>query len=76
MKHLTKLSLISLALASTTALAAPKTFVYCMEASPSYFNPQLVTDGASLDASGQTMFNRLTDFKPGTTDVVPSLAEK
>ncbi|MDD0824531.1 ABC transporter substrate-binding protein [Mannheimia sp. AT1] len=76
MKHLTKLSLITLALASTTALAAPKTFVYCMEASPSFFNPQLGTDGATLDASGQAIFNRLTDFKPGTTDVIPSLAEK
>lgn len=76
MKHLTKLSLITLALASTTAFAAPKTFVYCMEASPSYFNPQLVTDSASVDASGQAIFNRLTDFEPGTTNVIPSLAEK
>lgn len=32
MKNLTKLSLIAAALAaSTTAIAAPKTFVYCLE---------------------------------------------
>ncbi|EXI62363.1 peptide transporter [Mannheimia granulomatis] len=76
MKHITKLSLMTLALASTTALAAPKTFVYCMEASPAFFNPQFATDGASLDASGQAIFNRLTDFEPGSTNVIPSLAEK
>ncbi|QIM67367.1 peptide transporter [Mannheimia granulomatis] len=76
MKHITKLSLMTLALASTTALAAPKTFVYCMEASPAFFNPQFATDGASLDASGQAIFNRLTDFEPGSTNVIPGLAEK
>lgn len=41
MKKLVKLSLLSLAFASTTAFAAPKTFVYCLEASPTYFNPSL-----------------------------------
>lgn len=49
MKKLTKLSLTVLALSlSTAAFAAPKTLVYCLEASPSAFNPQLVTDGPPL----------------------------
>lgn len=77
MKKLTKLSLIALAMTSTSAFAAgPKTFVYCSEASPSYLSPVLGTDGATLDASGQTMFNGLTTFERGTTNVIPALAEK
>lgn len=77
MKKLTKLSLIALAMTSTSVFAAgPKTFVYCSEASPSYLSPVLGTDGATLDASGQTMFNGLTTFERGTTNVIPALAEK
>ena len=76
MKKFAKLSLLSLAFASTTAFAAPKTFVYCLEASPTYFNPQFVTDGGTMDAIAQTIFDRLVSFEPGTTNVVPSLAEK
>ncbi|MGX3020787.1 ABC transporter substrate-binding protein [Ursidibacter sp. B-7004-1] len=76
MKKLTQLSLIALAVASGSAMAAPKTFVYCSEASPSYLSPVLGTDGATLDASGQPIFDRLTAFENGTTNVIPSLAEK
>ncbi|HDR1428841.1 TPA: ABC transporter substrate-binding protein [Pasteurella multocida] len=62
---------------STAAFAAaPKTFVYCSEASPSYLSPVLGTDGATIDASGQAMFNGLTTFERGTTNVIPALAEK
>ncbi|HED4458863.1 TPA: ABC transporter substrate-binding protein [Pasteurella multocida] len=77
MKKLTKLSLAVLAITSTAAFAAaPKTFVYCSEASPSYLSPVLGTDGATIDASGQAMFNGLTTFERGTTNVIPALAEK
>ncbi|KGQ70779.1 peptide transporter [Chelonobacter oris] len=78
MKKLTTLSLTALALSVSLSLSAnqPKTLVYCSEASPTSFNPQLVTDGASLDASGQAMYNRLTEFSRGSTTVQPSLAEK
>ncbi|MBF0785154.1 ABC transporter substrate-binding protein [Muribacter muris] len=75
MKKLTQLSLLALAVASGSAAAAPKTFVYCLEASPSFLSPQLGTDGATLDASSRAMFNRLTAFKAGETSVEPSLAE-
>lgn len=59
------------------AQAAPsKTFVYCSEASPSYFNPQLATDGVTFNASSRPLYNRLVDFERGGTKVLPSLAEK
>lgn len=54
---------------------AAQNFVYCMEGSPASFNPQIVTDGVSLNSSAQTVFNRLVEFKIGTTEVIPGLAE-
>lgn len=54
---------------------AEKTFVYCSEANPAIFNPQLATDGATFNAASKMIYNQLVDFKPGTTEVVPSLAE-
>ena len=55
---------------------AAKTLVYCSEGSPENFNPQLYTSGTSVDASAVPVYNRLVDFKPGTTELVPSLAER
>ena len=52
-----------------------KTFVYCSEGSPSAFNPQITTDGTSNNAAAHTIYNRLVDFKYGTTDLAPSLAK-
>jgi dipeptide transport system substrate-binding protein len=54
---------------------AAQNFVYCMEGSPASFNPQLVSDGVSMNSSSQTVFNRLVEFKIGTTEVIPGLAE-
>lgn len=53
---------------------AAKSLIYCMEGSPAGFNPQTATDSVSLNASSQAIFNRLVDFKKGTTIVEPSLA--
>jgi dipeptide transport system substrate-binding protein len=50
-----------------------KTFVFCSEGSPSAMNPQIVTDGTSLDVT-HAMYSRLVEFKYGTTEVIPSLA--
>jgi dipeptide transport system substrate-binding protein len=70
-------SLIILALGIFTAnAAAEKTFVYCSEASPSTFNPQMGEDGATFNAASQMLYNRLLDFEKGGTKVIPSLAEK
>ncbi len=55
--------------------AYAKTLVYCSEASPAHFDPGPVTGGNDFDASSHTMYNRLVEFKDGTTDVEPALAE-
>lgn len=74
---LTSVSVLTLALlAGQHAEAAPKTFVYCSEASPSTFNPQLASDGPTFNASAYTVYNRLVEFEPGGTRIIPSLAEK
>ena len=39
-----------------------KNFIYCSEGSPSSFNPQLVTDGTSINATYGTVYNRLVEF--------------
>ena len=53
---------------------AAKNLIYCMEGSPATFNPQLASDSVSLNASSQAIFNRLVDFKKGSTEVIPGLA--
>lgn len=49
--------------------------VYCSEGSPDSFNPQLVTSGTSYDATANIVYNQLVTYKPGTTEITPSLAE-
>ena len=66
-------------LLAATALSAPtaasaKTLVYCSEGSPEGFNPSLYTSGTTFDASSRQVFNRLVQFKRGTTTIVPGLA--
>ncbi|WLG80364.1 ABC transporter substrate-binding protein [Pseudomonas sp. FP1911] len=53
---------------------ATTTLVYCSEASPAGFDPSQYTSGTDFDASAETVFNRLTQFKRGGTEVEPSLA--
>ncbi|WP_127957025.1 ABC transporter substrate-binding protein [Serratia microhaemolytica] len=71
---LTTLALGVAALTLSSTLAA-KTLVYCSEGAPENFNPQLYTAGTSVDASAVPIYNRLVDFKVGTTELQPSLAE-
>ena len=59
---------------SATALSA-QTLVYCSEGSPEGFDPALYTAGTTFDASSHPIYNRLTEFETGTTNVVPGLAE-
>ncbi|MCJ8144261.1 ABC transporter substrate-binding protein [Ancylobacter sp. A5.8] len=69
---------VAIAAAVLTALSAPayaaKTLVYCSEGSPENFTPALNTTGTSFDAA-RPVYNQLVEFKRGTTEVVPSLAE-
>jgi dipeptide transport system substrate-binding protein len=54
--------------------ATAKTLVYCSEASPENFNPQVNTTGTTFDAA-LPVFNKLVEFIPGSTEVQPALAE-
>lgn len=74
-KGLAKLTLALMAAGaiSTTAHAAT-TLVYCSEGSPEGFNPAFYTAGTTFDATSKNMFNRLVEFKLGTTETEPGLA--
>lgn len=75
MKKLSVLiSLVVLFVLSPSSQAAT-TLVFCSEGSPSSFNPSLGADSTTFDASSATIYNRLVEFKIGTTDLQPSLAE-
>lgn len=55
--------------------ANAKTLVYCSEGSPEGFDPALYTAGTTFNASSRPVYNRLTEFERGTTNVIPGLAE-
>ena len=74
MKALTFAGVALAALLAGAGLASAKTLVYCSEGSPENFTPAINTTGTSFDAA-RPVYNRLTEFKRGTTDVVPGLAE-
>ena len=74
MKSLVFASLGLAALLAGTPAATAKTLVYCSEGSPENFTPAINTTGTSFDAA-LPVYDRLTEFKRGTTEVVPGLAE-
>jgi dipeptide transport system substrate-binding protein len=74
MKHTVLGSALALALMAAVSPVAAKTLVYCSEGSPENFNPQVNTTGTSFDAS-RPVYSHLVQFEPGTTKVVPDLAE-
>ncbi len=55
--------------------ASAQSLVYCSEGSPEGFDPALYTAGTTFDASSHPIYSRLTEFKVGTTEVLPGLAE-
>ncbi|OCA52404.1 dipeptide ABC transporter periplasmic-binding protein DppA [Photorhabdus namnaonensis] len=67
---------VSLVALAVTASVQAKTLVYCSEGSPEGFSPQLFTAGTSYDASSIPLYNRLVEFKAGTTEIIPGLAER
>jgi len=62
-------------LATLAATAQAKTLVYCSEGSPENFSPMLNTTGTTFDANAP-IYNTLVQFKRGTTEIEPGLAEK
>jgi dipeptide transport system substrate-binding protein len=61
--------------AGLAGAAEAKTLVYCSEGSPEGFDPALYTAGTTFDASSRQVFNKLVEFKLGTTEIEPGLAE-
>lgn len=61
---------LSLVAMTVAASVQAKTPVYCSEGSPEGFNPQLFTSGTTYDASSVPIYNRLVEFKTGTTEVI------
>jgi len=74
MKSLVYASLGLAALLAGMSGATAKTLVYCSEGSPENFTPALNTTGTTFDAA-RPVYDRLTEFKRGTTEVIPGLAE-
>jgi len=68
-------ALAALMLGASASLWA-RPLVVCTEASPEGFDMVQYTTAVTADAAAETLFNRLVDFKPGTTEIQPSLAER
>ncbi len=64
------------ALALVAASAQAKTLTVCTEASPDGFDYSLFHANSTADASSEALYNRLVEFEPGTTKLVPALAER
>ena len=73
-KMLTRLLLV-LVMLSIAGFAQAKTLVYCSEGSPEGFNPILDTAGTTFDATAKNIFEGLTHFIRGTTEIEPGMAE-
>lgn len=65
------------AVALAASFGAPaKTLTVCTEASPDGFDYSLFHANSTADASSEALYNRLVEFEPGTTRLVPALAER
>lgn len=62
-------------LAAVGTSAMSQALVYCSEGSPEGFDPALYTSGTTFDASSHPIYNRLAEFRVGTTETIPGLAE-
>ncbi|MCE0734581.1 ABC transporter substrate-binding protein [Halomonas sp. G15] len=72
-KTLLAASVATMMLGATPVMA--KTLVFCSEGSPEGFDPSLYTTGTTFDAASKTIYNRLIEFKTGTTELRPAIAE-
>lgn len=59
-----------------TAANAAGTLIYCSEGSPEGFDSAQYTSGTTFDAASHALFNRLIEFKKGSTLVEPALAQR
>jgi dipeptide transport system substrate-binding protein len=70
----TRIAAAALALAWLAGPAGAKTLVFCSEGSPEALNPQIITTTTGMNAA-RPVFNNLVEFRPGTTEIMPALAE-
>jgi dipeptide transport system substrate-binding protein len=59
---------------SSIGITAAQTLVYCSEGNPELLNPQRTLSGTARNATATTIYDRLVDFEPGSTRIIPSLA--
>lgn len=76
MKSRKHLAIWAAAFSLSASAASAQSLVYCSEGSPEGFDPALYTAGTTFDASSHPLYNRLVEFKVGTTEVIPGLAER
>ncbi|EJF95345.1 hypothetical protein MEG_00078 [Bartonella tamiae Th307] len=76
MKKIIRTALVACSMMSLASTASAKTLIYCSEASPEGFDPALYTSGTTVDAAALTIYNRLVEFNPDATGILPGLAEK
>ena len=69
------LALLPALLLGGQALAARDSLVVCTEASPEGFDLVQYTAATTADATAETVYERLVQFAPGSTRIVPALAE-
>lgn len=69
-------STLLIALAALSLTTQAKTLTVCTEASPDGFDYSLFHANSTADASSEAIYNRLVEFEPGTTRLVPALAER
>lgn len=65
---------LACALTLCATAAGAKTLVFCSEGNPESLNPQTMTTTTGINA-GRPFFNNMVEFKPGSTEIVPALAE-
>ncbi|AET93535.1 periplasmic dipeptide transport protein (plasmid) [Burkholderia sp. YI23] len=66
----------ALAITAHNASAASKTLVFCSEGSPAGFDSAQYTTSTDFDAGAHAVYDQLVEFRRGTLDLVPGLAEK
>ena len=74
MHHPKRLLAAAAALALLSGAAQASTLVYCSEGAPEGFDPAPWTSGTTFDASARTVYDRLIEFKHGSTETEPGLA--
>jgi len=66
----------ALAITAQTASPASKTLVFCSEGSPAGFDSAQYTTSTDFDAGAHAVYDQLVEFRRGTLDLVPGLAEQ